>query len=381
VNRFCDRRGLLVDGKTALPDDPCEYWNPATLVPRGCTRLRCESCGKFVSSTVDGIERKYQCECRSFTAVSQATLENEHDSTSDPDVPWSCAGHDPPALPLELGGLTVGGDWDGLVARILGGSAPRALGLRTEGPGIWLGWLYAYLLELPEAESLSRAIGARAADGDPAVMGAVLWFFARFPSAPGIEKVIERAEAHPNDVAVGQLIPEYYVPTIWEVLLARLETHGKEPIDARVVALVQQALVAPLSSLSNADAGNPAWIDTFYSSLRTDAVGRALERTSGTFDDEELRLWLADHIVEIDAAAPGRWKKVMTRLSDWALKPETGHLILIAGMRLLERGVASPDALAEWIEWRRVNHGWMEDAWVLPLQDQIEQQRRQLTAN
>jgi hypothetical protein len=354
------------------------------LAPVGCGQLKCEKCGAWVRSTVEGSFRNYQCDCSSWEATSQATLENDHDSPSDPNLPWSCAGHEPPNLPLQLGELSVAADFPSLVTRILGGACPRPLHPQRadgEGPSLWLGWLYNYLRELPEAALLSQAIGERAADSDPAAKGAALFFFSRFPEARGIEKVVDYAESHFEEMAVGWLIPDSYVPTLWDVLVARLETHSDDAVDVRVIALIRKAMVTPIASFPTTDIGNQQWVQSFFKSLRKDIVARALDSNNGTFDTEELRIWLADHIVEIDAAAPGRWKKVMVRLSDWALKPDTGHLIIIAGTRILQSGAASPDALEEWIEWRRLNHGWMEDAWVLPLKETIEQHRRQLTAN
>lgn len=381
MKRFCDQRGLLVDGKTRLADDSHEFWHTPTFIMVGCGQLKCEKCGALVRSSVDGPIRKYECDCAAWEATSSVPLDNEHDSPNDPDLPWSCDGHEPPTLPLQLGELTVGADFPSLVAKILEGVSPRPLGLRDEGPSLWLGWLYNYLQGLPEADLLSSAIGERVADPNPAVMGAALFFFSRFPKARGVDKVVDYAESHFEEMAIGRLIPDYYVPTIWDVLIARLEMHEKEPVDARVAALIEKVMVTPLATFSTNDFGDQKLVQSLYKSLRKDIVARALDSTHGTFDSEDLRIWLADHIVDIDAAAPGRWKKVLTRLSDWALKPDTGHLIIIAGTRILQSGAASPDALEEWIEWRRVNHGWMEDAWVLPLKDTIEQQRRQLTAN
>ena len=36
------------------------------------------------------------------------------------------------------------------------------------------------------------------------------------------------------------------------------------------------------------------------------------------------------HILEIDAAAPGRWRQALALLSDWHDKPAQGHLIAVS---------------------------------------------------
>ncbi|MBX3229693.1 MAG: hypothetical protein KIT84_05110 [Labilithrix sp.] len=104
---------------------------------------------------------------------------------------------------------------------------------------------------------------------------------------------------------------------------------------------------------------------------RVDVVADELERSPGAFDDPDLRRFIADHIVEIDAAAKGRWRRAMDLLSGW-LHPELGHLIVVAGARVLRAGLASPDELRAWIRARR-SHGWVDDSWVVPLEGIIEE--------
>jgi hypothetical protein len=99
-------------------------------------------------------------------------------------------------------------------------------------------------------------------------------------------------------------------------------------------------------------------------------VANALERASSAFNDVELRVWIADHIVQIDAAAPGRWRLLMRRLADWYAKPQTGHLILIAGMRLLESGAVTVDEFRDWMD-NDLAHGWRDDAWIKPLESML----------
>lgn len=101
-------------------------------------------------------------------------------------------------------------------------------------------------------------------------------------------------------------------------------------------------------------------------------VADELGHVPGAFDDSELRQFMADHILEIDAAAKGRWKLVMDRLSDWLHKPEEGHLIIVAGARVIQAKLASADEFRAWIKARR-SYGWVDDAWVLPLETMLEQ--------
>lgn len=348
--------------------------------------------------------RFYACKCSRWEAERVDRLDNEHDSPSDPDLPWACAGHPTPALPVVVGELTVAGvqDCGRSVGEILGGTCPRALELphgNGDGPSVWLGWLYVYLRGLPVAEGLSTAIADRIGSADPLDVGRVLSFFSRFPRAAGVERIVARAEAGPHRVAVGHPLPELHeAPTIWDVLTARLAQRiGGDVLDRRVDALVRRVLVAPLAELSHADVGPTSqveyerqrrarmgwdlesafgreWIADYAKlkqSERLDVVANSLRESPGAFDDPDLRRFLADHVLEIDAAAPGRWKLVMHRLSDWLHKPEQGHLIVVAGARVLTAGLASPDELRAWIASRRAS-GWVDEAWVGPLEGMLE---------
>lgn len=438
LDRVCADRGLLVDGDTRLASDPCEYYDKAVRALVGCSRLRCASCGAWVRGGPPGLTirdgasidaaalyaaadwaalpafevhapalknesrvRFYACKCSRWEAGRVDAIDNDHDSESDPDLPWSCAGHPLPELPLTLGDLAISSapDWAAVVRKVLGGTCPRALGLRHDngdGPSVWLGWLYAYLRGSPAADSLGKAIADRVADPSPLVTGRVLFFFARFPGAKGVERIVERAEADPRQVAIGYPIPEYFkANTYWDVLAARLasKTAG-DPLDARVDALVRRVLVLPLSSLSHEDRGSTdlvaeeralrarmgwdlnsdvakTWLADYArlkKSERIDVVADELGRSPGAFDDPALREFMADHIVEIDAAAKGRWKLVMERLTDWLHKPEQGHLIVLAGARVIQAKLASASEVRDWISARR-GYGWVDESWVAPIED------------
>jgi hypothetical protein len=438
ADRVCAQSGLLVDGDTRLLTDPCEYFHRGVDVPVGCARLRCASCNAWVRGGPpglgfkDGVQRDvralhaapdwsalpfieeqyalhnrmrlYVCTCRWWVAESVEPIDNNHEFESDPNVPWACAGHPVPELPLSLNNLTIdaGTNWPLLVDKILRGSCPRALDRKDalgDEPGVWLAWLYVYLQGLSIAGNHSSAIADRLDDSDPHVVGRVLYFFARFPRAVGIEKVVARAEADVHRVALGYPIPENRsAPTLWAVLVARLEHAPKQrdELDTRVESLIKRLLFTPLSSLPHDDLGPTGtvdferqrrarlgwdndtlnwFLDDFARSRkreRTDVIGNEIARSPGIFDDAEMRVFIADHIVELDAAAPGRWRQVMTLLTDWIHKPAQGHLIVVAGARLIQAGLVRPDEFRAWIRARRTA-GWVDDAWVLPLESLLEQ--------
>lgn len=368
--RFCGEGGTVVRGDERVSDDPCEY------TYGGCNRIRCKHCGAMVKVGLPGgklkelaqpkpqlypyddwfampfIERghprcrAYACKCSVWQADVEAFLVNDGDSPSDPNVPWTCAGHPVPTLPVTLGPITVANssDWPSLVRQILDGACPRPLGTRWEGPPTWLRWLYGYLVGLPEADRLSSAVAERISDSDPKVVGAVLGFFERFPNASGAERLIGRAEESIDRILVTVPDPEPdFAPSpqsLWKVMLKYMEYRGEpDPLDARVVALVRKQMLLPASP---------------------DVVKEALEKSQKSFDEDDLQ-WLADHVVEIEKAQPGRWTAVMNLLVYWKRwERDVAHLIAIAGVALVQSGVVSHDEIRKWISTR----SYPEDEWV-----------------
>lgn len=438
AERVCAESGLLVDGENRLLTDPCEYFHPAFGVQVGCGRLRCENCKAWVRGGPPGLGLKrgvqidlralhsapdwsvlsfmekpyvfhnrmrlYACTCRYWVAEAVAPIDNAHEVESDPDVPWACAGHPEPSLPLTLGPLAITAvtNSDQLVDKILNGSCPRDLERKDAlgpEPAVWLAWLYVYLRGLVFDDRLSASIAGRIDDPDPQVVGRVIYFFTQFSRAAGVDKLLARAEAEPHRVAVGYPIPELsWTPSLWNVVVARLEQAPakKDALDARAAALVDQLLFVPRSDLPHDDLGptgtveferqrrsKHGWdagtlkfvLDDFArarASERTDVIGSTLRRSSTVFADPSKRAFLADNIAKIDAASPGRWRDVMTLLSDWRDKPEQGHLLVIAGARVIEGGLTTPDEFRAWIQDRR-SYGWVDAAWVLPLESMLEQ--------
>ena len=445
--RVCADKGLIVSGDTRLAFDLCEFQDDATVAPVGCGRLRCATCGEWVRSGPPGLTIKvgasidsavlyaapnwadlavfehrtpglrngsrvrfYACKCCRWESDYEYVLGNERDSPNDPDLPWSCAGHPSPVLPVVLGGLTITGetDWEVIVGKILGGKCPRALELPQrfgDGPSIWLGWLFVYLRGLPAADDLSFAIAKRCDDNDPTVVGRVLFFFKRFSEAKGVELLVALSEADVHCVAIGYPIPEHYkASTLWDVLAARLALRKKgDEIDKRINTIVRRVVLVPLDLLSHVNLGptdlvecerrlrvSQGWDQDLeflqkwlkeYAEVkqgeRIDVVASELERSPGAFDDADLRIFLADNILQINSAGSGRWKGVMKRLTDWQNKPEQGHLIVIAGARVIQAKLVSDDEFRVWMH-ERCAAGWRDDSWLLPLESMLGSSQSEL---
>ncbi len=403
--RFCDAGGLLVYAAGRLPTDPCEHYLEAITVRCGCNQMRCRQCGERVRSGPPGrglpsgraltaaelfaaerwedltasapAVRLYACRCALWECWLDAqVIDRERESPVDPHTDWACAGHPVPELPTRLGELELrpDSDWAAVVAEVLGGVCPRALQLigRPDGAALWLGWLYAYLQGRPEADALSVALAARVGDSespDPIARGRVLHFFARFPKAAGFDRLIAEAERAPEAVVVGFPIPEDSVPpTLFDVIVGRLEGAPRRTTDAlhaRTDEVLRRALLTSWSA-------GPGEVDV---------VARALKRFSGAFRDPALRLWMADHAVAIAAAEPGRWRALMDLLADYYQKPALGHLLVIAGVALIQSGAIPLSDVRTWLDTARTRELWVDDAWLMPLRSVLDDEARKLAAN
>ncbi|MBA2321326.1 MAG: hypothetical protein H0V89_09235 [Deltaproteobacteria bacterium] len=388
MSRNCGSSALLVGGDHRFPADPCEY-NFGFDARPGCNRLRCASCGADVRTGAVGLSLKdgerpkdltamyatedwaslpfvtneqsgwrlYACKCETWQELDHHLLENDHDSPGDPDLPWRCAGHPVPELPLSLGELTIAADtdWAALVQRILDGACPRRLDRADEGPWLWLPWLYAYLKDLPVRAKLSRAIGDRAPDRAEHVVAAVLAFFRRFPVADGIERVVACAEADVAAVFAGHKVPEVdYRPSLWGALISALmmRTDENDALDVRVIDVVRKAMLRP--------AGKPDAVTEVLSWAYADA-----------FRDADLA-WMAENIAALDAAGPGRWTKIMTMLVAASRKKvELEHLIVIGGIALIQSRRVDTSAIRAWMQKR----GHKADAWVVALESALDKNR------
>lgn len=220
--RYCVDGGLLVGGKRSLSTDPCEYSN-------GCNQLGCSRCGARVRigppnlrpnydvfddkqhlaalydapdwshldflqpmpADADLASRLYACKCTSWEESSSSYLVDDPKEYM-PKLPWRCAGHPCPQLPLRLGEIELRDDtdWAALLARLTDGRASSVdLGqpFPLDTPSQRLIWLYHYLVGLPIAERLSAAVATRLAN--PALTTTVLEFFLVYPRSQGREAV------------------------------------------------------------------------------------------------------------------------------------------------------------------------------------------------
>ncbi len=384
MNRSCGANALVVGGSHRLPEDPCEF-NPDGSMGPGCNNLRCGNCGARVRHSPPGFRlegsrgrddapalyaaedwsssplvvashpgwRLYACRCDYWHEEATSYVINDHDSPGDPHMNWSCGGHPAPDLPLALGEVAISAatDWPALVQRVLDGACPRRLGRTGEGPWLWLSWLHAYLRGLPVEGELSQAVGRKISDRDERTVGAVLIFFRRSPMAAGIEHLLARAKADPQSVMVRHAIPEDdHEPSLWDVLIAVLRQRTVENPARDAVDVIRNVLLRPIG--------------------RHDPLKQTLERS---WEANAFRLddaaWMAENIVALEAAGPGRWRPVLNLIvafanNDAALE----SMVVIAGVALIaSRRVPVPEMRA-WIK----QHAYDPDAWALVLQSALD---------
>ena len=385
MSRSCASAAMTVGGTHRLPDDPCEY-NPEASLGPGCNQLRCETCGARVRNSAPGFRvkdshrredtpvlyatedwsssplvvpahvswRLYACECVHWEEGSEHFVINDGDSPGDTHMNWVCGGHPEPAMPLALGKHTISTetDWPALVQRILDGDCPRRLERADEGPWLWLSWLYAYLDEIPVASKLSRAVASRIADREDRVIGAVLIFFRRFPTADGIAQLFAHASADPSRVAVLHTVPEDdYQPSFWDVLIGLLQQRTAERPEREAVDLIRKVMLTPTGGT--------------HDPLKQ-TLGRSWEADAFRLDDAA---WMAENIVALETAGPGRWKRVMNLVVAFARNDdELESMIVIAGVALIQsRRVPTPEIRA-WIKER----AYPSDAWPLVLESSLD---------
>lgn len=314
--RYCTDEGILVGGRSSLSSDPSEYSN-------GCNRIWCARCEVVVRSgppslrlnhdvfeerahleTLYGAEdwstlpflqtdppgsgfaiRLYACKCTAWEERDVSYLvgdPKEHMAR----LPWRCAGHPCPSLPLSFGAFEISDhtDWNDAIERIANGleieGAPR-----LETPLNKLIWLYHYLVGLPTADGLSIGLARRLDDRHAIAMVAA--FFAVYPRAKGVESL---------------------------------------------VTMIKASVLDPSSS-----------------NVPDDVVDMILDRGGAVFSADDL-LWWATNIGGIDGRRPGRWTAVMKLLHDQlATQDELEVLLVIAGTGAVESGRVSVDQLRSWV--------------------------------
>lgn len=294
--------------------------------------------------------RLYACKCSYWVESFDHLLKNDRESAGDPAMPWECGGHPAPELPVTLGELTIADDtdWPALVQRIVDGACPRPLAREEdEGPALWLAWLYAYLAGLPAAAALSRAIAARTftTDREDHMVGAALAVFARFPNADGVEHLVDHASSHLDAVLVGHAVHGSKSISLWDVLIARMSVRlaVNTMIDARTEYTVQRVMKLPMQG-----GGEDRIAQT---------LGTWYMRDSFRLSDF---VWMANNIVAIEMAGPGRWSNVLgLLLHAWRNSKELAHLVVTAGNDLVQHRCVSIADMREWIATKgHKTHAW-----------------------
>ncbi len=385
MSRSCGSSAMTVGGQHRLPEDPCEY-NPEADSGPGCNQLCCQNCGEHVRASAPGFRAKgelrrndcaklyatedwsaspfvvpghagwrlYACRCMYWDESSEHLLINDGDSPGDAHMNWRCGGHPEPVLPLTLGKLTISTttDWPALIQQILDGDCPRRLERKDEGPWLWLAWLYAYLQGLPVTSELSSALASRITDRDERVIGAVLIFFRRYPTADGIAKLFAHANAHPEGVPMLHAVPEDdYEPSFWDVLIGILQNRTEANPAGEAVDLIRKVMLT-----STVGTRDPL----------KQTLSRSWEANAFRLDDAE---WMSENIVELEAAGPGRWNPLMNLIVAFARNDvELETMIVIAGVSLIQSGRVPAAELREWIKER----AYPSDAWALVLTSALD---------
>ncbi len=333
--RFCPEGGWVV-AENPVPTDPSDVWSSEAGDVFGCNRLVCGGCGGAVRqapnlshsrgikkhlgtlaetedwSTLPFLEpgygsRLYACSCRTHVAhTRQLCDDDDFDSMTDVALPWRCAGHPVPALPLELEGLTVDAstDLEALVARVMDGWTPEGATALWRGiPATWLGRLYTRLSGLPQAEVVARAVAQHLGDAEEEHVGAALFFFRWFPDAPDGESVLDLADA------AGASTPFHY-PS-WS------EGAHEIPAHALAARLVQTPHAERRAVLHLRGAVQEAEVE----------VEPTLIRALAVHDGE----WLARSAASVARDAEGALK-ILYALRD----TEQDELVVVAGVALAE---------------------------------------------
>lgn len=342
----------------------------------------------------------YTCRCRSWVENGLTGLDDpDPDPGMTPSLPWRCAGHPAPELPFALGNLTVSHptELDLLIDSVMAGWSPIA-GDHDAGPAQWLVWLDIYLAESELEGRLSQILASRYADGlHVQDRGRVLYFFSQRPSRPGFHALLEGAERDASLVATSYPIPDGggYSPCLLDMLVARLKARttrvdeSGHDLDVRTAAVFRQALTLPLDGLPHDDAGPSFELAAFraqleakggpWTPLRQELLddwarmleGKKTDRPTQALEDPELIralneddvAWLSEHVLDADAAAPGRWQAVLSALryqASW--NHDLQHYLVIAIGRLAHDDSVPNDEVETWVD----AHARAYDAWVLP---------------
>jgi hypothetical protein len=72
---------------------------------------------------------------------------------------------------------------------------------------------------------------------------------------------------------------------------------------------------------------------------------------------------------------------VLDLLADWHQKPALGHLIVIAGLALLQARAVATAEFSAWLDGAPTRGLWVDAAWVMPLRSVLDDQARTVASN
>lgn len=323
--RVCSWGGWVVSETTPVPSDPSQYAHSGAPDVVGCNRLTCGVCGGAVSQRVGGAGRIYSCACTTHEAYTRRTTSERDLDPGEKALPWRCAGHPGPSLPVNVDGLVVDSetDLDAVVVRALERWTPEGAAVNAGGtPSGWLGRLYSLLEGLPQGDAVGRAMGE--AVGRPADRGTALRFYASHPRAPGFEAVLDIPG---HEWGTGWPTPSFdrtWQGTPIKAIVARLGAtpeDGPDALDRRTADLVREQLQAKNSAADSDWFTGLGAVDPKallaeapgYARLRGAYVGMMLD---GLVDSDRADLTLVLGYALIDARA-GR-----PQLKKWVAKPQ-----------------------------------------------------------
>lgn len=297
MNRCADQ-GMLVSGAVAIPTDPTDL-HVGDLAAVGCNNLRCNRCEVAVRSVVgrelvsrtgaspaelaalyatadlttspalrqaDPTRRLYLCRCTRWVEDGEhACRAPDFDPYTDPDVPWSCAGHPVLTLPHDLDGTYVADPaalFD-VVVEGLRGRHPSGTRLADQARGDWVTRLVSRL-GADDAAVVVRAARAVLHAPVPRARAGALWFFRARPDAVAQGAALALLTARsPLLIGVPDDLTPYpqFDPTLedsaWRVVEPLVASPGPARTLAREEALAGRGRRALFTALAAHDA---AWL-------------------------------------------------------------------------------------------------------------------------
>ena len=184
---YCIAGGYLVDDDHWLPVEAYEdRWAGHTLVT-GCNNLRCDRCGRQVTSVVAPGMRVYHCDCQRVEVTANQSVGQPLDPFTGETLPWNCAGHPVLSLPATVDGREIPAkpDWVQLARGSFTGAlrpVPHRDTLKRRG--FLIQRLYQ-MMARQDANPIGAAAATLLTDSDPIVRAEAIIFFDSCSTAPG----------------------------------------------------------------------------------------------------------------------------------------------------------------------------------------------------